>query len=260
MQGARDTCGLEEMDWQRVVAHAAALTRRGPKGDVRTFVAAVTWILRTGAPWRDLAERFGRWDRVYRRYRRWALAGRWDALGRKLTPRESTERMLLIDSTIVKAHAHAAGALRRNGGQAGEALGRSRGGFTTKLHALVTAGGRLVRFILTGGERHDITQAQALVRVREGTHVVGDRAYDSDAFHAHVKSLRMRAVIPSTRARRHPRRLDRTRYAERNIVERWFGRMKMFRRIATRYEKTSISCAGFVMVGATLVALTGWPR
>ena len=68
----------------------------------------------------------------------------------------------------------------------------------------------------------------------------------------------MRAVVPSTRTRRHPRRLDRARYAQRNVVERWLGRMKMFRRVATRYDKTSISYAGFVVLAAMVVALTGW--
>ena len=242
---------------QRVVASASALVRRGPKGDVRAFIAAVAWILRTGAPWRDLAERFGRWDRVYRRYRRWAVAGRWDALHRALSSADRNE-LLLIDSTIVKAHPHAAGALRRTGGQASEALGRSRGGFTTKLHALVTERGRLVRYVLTGGERSDITQARPLLRAREGRGVVGDRAYDCDAFVAHVKDLGMRAIIPSRAARKHPRRLDRARYARRNVIERWFGRVKAFRRIATRYEETSSSYAGFVATAATLVVLTGW--
>lgn len=258
MRGHRDRVGLDDARWQRLVASAAALVRRGPKGDVQTFVAAVAWILRTGAPWRDLAERFGRWDRVYRRYRRWAVAGRWDTLHRALAAGER-HALLLIDSTIVKAHPHAAGALRRTGGQASEALGRSRGGFTTKLHALVTDSGRLVRYVLTGGERNDITQAPSLLRAREGSGVVGDRAYDCDDFVAHVKKLGMRVIIPSRRTRRHPRRLARARYARRNVIERWFGRLKAFRRMATRYEKTSTSYAGFVAAAAIIVALTGWP-
>jgi transposase len=259
MGAHRDRVGVDETLWQRLTASASALVRRGPKGDVRAFVAAVAWILRTGAPWRDLAERFGRWDRVYRRYRRWALAGRWDALHRALSSHDRRE-LLLIDSTIVKAHPHSAGALRRTGGQAREALGRSRGGFTTKLHALVDESGRLVRYVLTGGERNDITQARSLVRAREGSGVVGDRAYDCDAFIAHVKALGMRSVIPSRSTRRHPRRLERARYAQRNVIERWFGRLKAFRRIATRYEKTSASYAGFVATAATLVVLSGWPE
>ena len=216
MRGHRDHVGLDEIRWQRLVASAAALVRRGPKGDVGAFVAAVAWILRTGAPWRDLAERFGRWDRIYRRYRRWAVAGRWDSLRRALSSRERRERdaLLLVDSTIIKAHPHAAGALRRTGGQEVEALGRSRGGFTTKLHELVTERARLVRYVLTGGECHDITQARSLVCTREGIAVAADRAYDSDDF---------------------------------------------VRRIATRYDKTASSYAGFVAAAAVLVLFTGWP-
>jgi transposase len=256
MQGDRDV--LDPVRWEQFVAGAAGLVRRGPKGDLRTFVAAVVWILRTGAPWRDMAEKFGRWDRIYRRYRRWAVAGRWDALHRAICPREPAH-LLLIDSTVVKAHPHAAGALRGTGGQTGEALGRSRGGFTTKLHALVTERGRLVRYVLTGGERSDITQAPALVVAREGTRVVGDRGYDADAFVAHVECLGMQAIVPSRKTRRRPRRLDHARYAQRNVIERWFGRIKAFRRVATRYDETSRSYAGFVAAAAVLLVLTGWP-
>ena len=244
--------------WILIASKVAKLTLRGPKGDLRSFVRAVAWILRTGSPWRDLSPRYGRWDRIYRRFRRWAIAGRWDTLHEEVAPTRDTKAALLIDSTIVKAHPHAAGASRRNGGQAFEALGRSRGGFTTKLHALVTDGGRLIRYVLTGGEA--VTHAERLVFRREGSAIVGDRAYDADAFVETVRALGMRAVIPSRRGRRRPRRLDRRRYRSRNVIERWFGRMKAFRRVATRYEKTAISYAGFVATGATLVALSGWPR
>lgn len=226
---------------------------RGPKGDARRFLEAVVWILRSGAPWRDLAEKLGPWQRVYRRYRRWSLAGRWEQLRRTLgVPTRPTR--LLIDSTIVKAHGHAAGASRRSGTQA---LGRSRGGFTTKLHAVVSEVGVLVSYVLTGGEVADITVARGLIR-RRRLPVVGDRAYDSDAFIAHIESLGGRAVIPSRSNRRQPRALDKVAYRQRNVIERWFGRLKVFRRIATRYEKTALSYLGAVAAAAWLVALTGW--
>jgi transposase len=122
--------------------------RRGPKGNARRFLEAIAWILRCGAPWRDLAKDFSLWQSVYRRYRRWALAGTWERL-RRAVSLTTAFRFLLIDSTIVKAHPHAAGALKRDGGQV---LGRSRGGFTTKLHAVVTERGELVRYVVTGGE------------------------------------------------------------------------------------------------------------
>lgn len=241
--------------WRAVATIVSGLTRRGPKGDPRRFVESVVWILRSGAPWRDLAERFGRWEAAYRRFRRWALAGRWESLRRALTVLEDGE-LLLIDSTIVKAHGHAAGVPKAL--QEKEGLGRSRGGFTTKLHALVTESGQLVRYVLTAGQVNDITQAAALVRSREGRGVVGDRAYDSDAFVRRIAAMRMRVVIPPRATRRRPRARGEAAYACRNVIERWFGRVKVFRRIATRYEKTASSYLGFVATAAALVAITGW--
>jgi transposase len=249
---------LTDARWATISESLATLSMRGPKGDARSFIGAVIWILRTGAPWRDLGERFGRWERIYRRYRRWAIAGRWETL-RQALGTSVRGKLLLIDSTIVKAHPHAAGALKRAGTMGAEALGRSRGGFTTKLHALVSENGELLRYLVTGGEVNDITQAKSLVPRREGTGIVGDRAYDSNAFIEHVRALKMRAIIPARSNRRKRRRLDRAGYARRNVIERWFGRVKAFRRVATRYDKTAASYLGFLATAAALVAITGWP-
>src|SRR5688500_20406640 len=115
MRGTREPSGLDEACWQRIVARAAALARRGPKGDLRMFISAVAWILRTGAPWRDLAASYGRSGRVYRRFRRWAVAGRWGAPRGALTPRARRARVPLIGRTAGKTHAPAAGAPPRDG-------------------------------------------------------------------------------------------------------------------------------------------------
>jgi len=202
-----------------------ALTARGPKGtDDRRFVEAVLWLVRTGAPWRDLPKRFGKWGTVYRRYRRWAVAGRWEALRQTL---EAQQRCyLLIDSSIIKAHPHAAGA-GRSGEKAEAALGRSRGGFSTKLPAVVSEHGRLVRYLLTGGEVNDITQAKQLVsQDLEGTGVVGDRAYDSNEFIAHLGELGLEVVIPSRARRVVPRSINTEIYRRRNVIERWFSKKR----------------------------------
>jgi transposase len=165
--------------------------------------------------------------------------------------------LAMIDSTIVKAHAHACGALRRTGGQSSEALGRSRGGLTTKLHAVVSEGGELIRYLLTAGQVNDVTQAERLIQSGEGD-IVADRAYDSDAVVEQIEALGVAAVIPSRSNRKLPRVIDREVYRQRNVIERWFGRLKNFRRVATRYDKTRLSYAAFVAMAAFLVAVSGW--
>lgn len=249
--------GLSVGWWVQLQGRVRALRTRGPKGtNDHRFVKAVLWVLRTGAPWRDLPKGLGKWSTVYRRYRRWAVAGRWEAL--RQSHEEQQPCYLLIDSTIIKAHPHAAGASKK--GETGEeALGRSRGGFSTKLHALVTEHGRLVRYLLTGGEVNDITQAKQLVsKDIEGTGVVGDRAYDSNEFVSHLEGLQFEVVIPSRANRVVSRSINAEVYRRRNVIERWFGRLKQFRRIATRYDKTLSSYRGFIALGASQVALSGW--
>src|SRR5690606_26094008 len=132
-------------------------------------------------------------------------------------------------------------------------------GFSTKLHALVTEPGRLVRYVLTGGEASDIAQAKELVsKDITGRGIVGDRAYDSNEFVSHLRQRDFEVVIRARANRVVPRGLDKKVYRLRNVIERWFGRLKQFRRIATRYDKTERSYRGFVALGASELALSGW--
>lgn len=250
---------ISDATWQRLAPVVLGLTRRGPKGrNDRRFFEAVLWILRTGAPWRDLPESLGLWSSVYQRFRRWAKAGRWSRLHLAFSRSPTSKTWLQIDSSIVKAHGHAAGALKAAGGQAKQALGRSRGGFTTKIHALVSASGRLIRFALTGGQVHDIKQAYPLVRGVKGHGVIGDRAYDADHFVGELQQAGLSVVIPSRTRRKQPRSLDRARYRTRNVIERFFGRLKQYRRVATRYDRTATSYGSFVASAALVIEVTGW--
>jgi transposase len=248
---------ISNEQWAKVAPTMAAATSRGPKGrDDRGFFEAIVWIMRTGAPWRDLPGAFGKWSRSYRRFRRWALAGRWEALRHVLQRAES--KLILIDSTIVKAHAHAAGARRKTGGQCAQTLGRSRGGLTTKLHAAVSERGELLRYVITGGQVNDVTQACFLTECAQGEAIIGDRAYDSDALIQHIEERGGAAVIPSRSNRKIFRPIDSVLYRQRKVIERWFGRLKGFRRVATRYEKTLPSYTSVVAMAALVVALSGW--
>jgi len=108
---------------------------------------------------------------------------------------------------------------------------------STKIHAVVDALGNPLRWILTGGEVADITQAPTLIEGLRAQTVVGDKGYDADALVAQINAAGAAAVIPPRSNRREQRAYDRHVYKDRNLVERFFNRLKQFRRIATRYEK-----------------------
>src|ERR1700728_4154655 len=102
--------------------------------DNRLFIDAVLWIAKTGAPWRDLPERFGNFNSVWRRFDRWSRKGVWKRIFHEL--QDPDLEWLMLDSTVIRAHQHAAGL---NTAENDEALGRSRGGFSTKIHIGVDA-------------------------------------------------------------------------------------------------------------------------
>ena len=125
---------------------------------------------------------------------------------------------------------------------------------TSKIHAVVSGLGKAVRFKLTAGQHHDMTQAENLLEDLEPESVVADKAYDSDDLRQTIKKKKAKAVIPSrkgTRRRRH----DKTLYKIRNEIERFFNRLKHYRRIATRYDKTDESFLGFLSLAALLLNL-----
>ncbi|MDR5776696.1 MULTISPECIES: IS5 family transposase [unclassified Caballeronia] len=215
--------------------------------DNRWFIEAVLWIGRTGCPWRDLPKAFGKWHTVYMRFSRWRRKGVWESVIHAVAD-DSEIKHVLIDSTIVRAHQHSSGARKRNGPQA---IGRSRGGLTTKLHVAVDHGGRPLRLIVTEGQASDHAYANALVEHLRTGAVIADKGYDSNTFVENVCATGAKAVIPPRSNRKIQRRYSRVLYRTRNIVERFFCRIKHFRRVATRYDKlagnylafASLACA-----------------
>ena len=197
--------------------------------DNRLFVNAVLWIAKTGAPWRDLPERFGPWGSVWKRFDRWGAQGVWKRVFEAL--QDPDLEGMILDSTVVRAHQHAAG---KKGGQGGEALGRSRGGSSTKIHILVDALGNPVEFLLTAGQAADVAQAEPLMRGHDADAFIADKAYDSDAVVGAAKRQGAEAVIPSKKNRKVTRDYDKHLYKGRKKVEWFINLLKQYRRVATR--------------------------
>lgn len=132
-------------------------------------------------------------------------------------------------------------------------MGRSRGGLSTKIHALVEGLGQLARFTVTPGQASDLAQAQPLLQDVPAQRVAADKAYDADALIEFIENHGAEAVIPPKANRIHQRHYDRHHYKSRNLVERFFCRIKQFRRIATRYEKLAARFTAFIQIAASLV-------
>jgi transposase len=137
---------------------------RPPKNH-RHRLDGILWICRTGAPWRDLPAVFGKWDSVWKQFRRWCESGAWDLLLQELADSGGALDMLqMIDSTIVRAHRCAAGEKTEEQNQA---LGRSRGGFSTKIHVRCNAAGLPSGIVLSEGEAPDVTAYDGLMQQRD---------------------------------------------------------------------------------------------
>jgi len=144
---------------------------------------------------------------------------------------------LLIDSTVTRAHPCAAGAPKKNGGQAEQALGRSVGGFSTKIHAAVDALGNPLRLLLTGGQRGDATQAIPLLEGFDFSGVMADRGYDANDILDFIAQNDAEAVIPAKKNRIVQREIDWHTYKDRHLVECFMNKIKQYRRIFSRFEK-----------------------
>ena len=126
---------------------------------------------------------------------------------------------------------------------------------TTKLHVAVDALGNPLRVILSAGQIADIEQAKALIKDQPAKFIVADKGYDSDAFANTISAQGAQPVIPPRSNRLNPRAFDRHIYKSRNLIERFFSRIKQFRRIATRYDKLAKSFLSFVHLACAFVWL-----
>ena len=160
---------------------------------------------------------------------------------------------IMIDGSVVRAHACASG--YKKDSQETQALGRSKGGFTTKIHACVDALGNPLRFILTPGQSSEIKQASKLIEGIRGRNVLGDKAYDCDEFIQKIKSQNCVPVIPSRENRKIKRAIDYTLYKERHLIEGFFSKVKQFRRVFSRFDKMAVAYMGFLAFAATIITL-----
>ena len=213
---------LSDSEWSVIDAMLPNKPRGVPRVDDRRVLNGIFWILRSGAPWRDLPAIYGPRTTCYNRFVRWRRAGIWESIMKALAARHDAPVQI-----------------------------RSRGGLTTKLHAVVNGKGLPLRLEVTPGEAHDNRLCLTLLGdLNPKTMVIADRGYDADWIRALVDEQGAWANIPPKRNRKNPVCFSPHLYRARNHIERFFNRIKQCRRVATRYDKLASNYLAFVQLAS----------
>ena len=211
---------------------------------------ALCYLLRNGCAWRALPSDFGPWPAIHQFFNRLSKDGYFEFLQNQLITGHATEAAFM-DSTHCKVHQHSNGP----GSPEDQAIGKSRGGLNTKIHLLVDVLGRLAApvVVATAGNVSDIAVAPVLLEDLEDTAVVGDKGNDSRERRDTLRGQDCEPCIPARSNVRNPEPYDSALYRARHAVENVFQRMKVFRRLASRFEKTKRMFFAFVC--CTLAAI-----
>ena len=180
---------------------------------------------------------------MYQYFRRWCQRGTLQRVLTQFGP-ELAPGWHFVDSTHVKVHADGSNPA---GGQASQAMGRTKGGLNTKIHAVINARSQAVVIALSGGNQADISLAEELTEcLPENSTLIGDKAYDSSTLRQTAATKGIKTCIPGRSNRTTTVPFSATLYRRRHRVENFFERIKRYRRVATRYDKLAETFLGFV--------------
>lgn len=222
------------------------------KPNLRMMVEGMLYRLRVGCPWRDLPNEFGCWNSIYQQFNRWSSKNKFMQIFKSLVQEPDLE-WEFIDASIVRAHQHSSGAIE----DSDQAIGKSVGGNTTKIHMAVDGFGLPIEFHLTGGEVHDAKAAPELIsKLPKAAYTIADKGYDSEEIREQIRGKQSSPIIPrKSNSKMGNADLDWGLYKYRHLIENIFARLKHFRAIATRYDKLKRNFASMIAMACSYIWL-----
>ena len=203
------------------------------KHNLRLFIEAILYRIRTGCPWRDLPEIFGKPNSIFKKFNRWCKDSKLLKIFKLLSNNTDSE-WVFIDASHVRAHQHATGVKD-------QAISKSIGGNSSKIHLAVDANGNPIEFIIGDGKTHDVKVAPHLIDaldLKDTEILCADKGYDSELLREKIENTDTKANIPKKcNSKSSSQHMDWYLYKIRHLVENAFARLKHFRGIATRYDK-----------------------
>jgi transposase len=250
---------LSDEAWAAIEPHLPRNQPGARRVDDRRVISGILHVLKVGCRWCDCPTDYGPSTTVYNRFNRWSRRGFWLKLLDALVDAGAVTKNTAIDSTYVhRQHLRqgAAGRVRCKKGRSAQAIGRSRGGWTTKVHALTDIIGRPYALMLTAGNVSDVKAAPALLKqTGRMRYLLADKGYDADQLRRSLRDAGAVPVIPGRRSRKRAICYDKERYRGRYLIENAFCRLKDFRRVHTRYDKLA---ANFLSGVALATAMAFW--
>ncbi|NIA69660.1 IS5 family transposase [Pelagibius litoralis] len=223
-----------------------------PRVDDRRVISGIIHVIRNGLRWRDAPEVYGAHKTLYNRFVRWSRMGMFRRIFESLVSEGMQPEQLMIDATHLKAHRTAASLAEKGGSP--RRIGRTKGGLNSKLHAVTNGEGKPIMLMLSEGQMSDHTGAKLLYPHLPGASMlIADKGYDSDEFRNALAAKGIKPCIPPMLNRREDIHYDKDVYRTRGRIEIMFGRLKGWRRIATRYDRSAHTFFSAICIAATVI-------
>jgi transposase len=221
------------------------------KQNLRNFIEAILYRIRTGCPWRDLPSAFGKPNSIFKKFSRWSKNNKLLKIFKLISSNADLE-WVFIHASHVRAHQHATGIKN-------QAISKSIGGNSSKIHLAVDSHGNPIQFLIEDGTTHNVRVAPRLVDsidLKKTEVLCADKGYDAESLREQIENTRTKANIPKkSNTLSNNDHVDWYLYKIRHLVENAFCRLKQFRGIATRYDKLKQSYENSVVLACIFIWL-----